>query len=101
MNYEAFTQFGLAGIMLFLLIILLQWMMKLHDRVMNDSKEERLNWQSVIGALKESINTDSRASALFHEQVLQGMKREREEHERILAGQQHIVDSVVALKRES
>jgi len=86
MNYTVFTQFGLAGVMLAILFMLLQWMMKLHDKVMSDSVAEREKWQAVIGALTERIEAGTRSSTLFHEQVLEMGRRGREEHESIMKG---------------
>lgn len=86
MNYELFTQFGLAGVMLAILFMLLKWMMQLHDRVMTETAAERVKWQEVIGKLTERIEEGTRSAIAFREQMIEMGRREREEHDQLLKG---------------
>lgn len=86
MNYELFAQFGLAGIILAINFIILKWMMKLHDKVMDDSGAERVKWQEVIEKLTNRIEEGTRSAMSFREQMLEMGRREREEHAMMLKG---------------
>lgn len=81
---ELFAQYGLAGLVFGALFVMLKWMMKLHDNVMNQSAIEREKWQKVIEELSSQIRAHTASSQQFHEQMLEKGRQERKEHELII-----------------
>lgn len=70
--------------MLGVVYFILKWMMKLHDKVMADSKEERVAWQTLILSLSEKINEHTAQAKGFHDIVNEAHKFQKEEHERMI-----------------
>jgi hypothetical protein len=90
MNVElisVFAQFGFAGVIFFALVLILKWMMHLHDTVMNDSKEERKVWQTMVNAFSDRLNEHTNNAKAFHEQVTEAHKFQREEHKNMCENQ--------------
>ena len=86
MTPAAFTQFGLAGVLLFIVFFILKWMMRMHEKVLDTFDKDRDKTYILMDSLKERIDAGTRAQGICQEQMLEAFRREREEHAVIIRG---------------
>jgi hypothetical protein len=100
MDYPLIAQLGVAGVVFGALFFLLKWMTRLHDKVMTDSKEERIAWQALILSFSSRFQEQSMELRNMTEQNNEAHKYQREEHKEILNNQRKIIDEQNNVKRE-
>lgn len=80
------TQFGVAGLLFVVLMIILKWVLTEMGRILEKEDIERKKWQEIILGFQNCIQEHSIQAKQFHESVSEAHKFQREEHREILAG---------------
>lgn len=81
---ENFMQYGIAGLILFVLGAVLRWVFKTMDRIITNSQEERKNWQSLVKSWQDALTEHTASAKEFHKQVTEAHAFQKKEHESML-----------------
>ena len=100
--FKAVGQWG-CGILIFVaFMFLLKWVLKHQEKILEDAKEERINWQDIVGKISKEIETHTNHAKEFQNYVKEAHRYQREEHKEICTMCNHIStgikEAVILLK---
>lgn len=80
------TQYGLGGLIFAAFMFLLKWVLKQQEKILDGSKDERMQSQTVIQGYQKTLDQMNIQSGEFHKQVTEAHNYQRNEHEKMLEG---------------
>ena len=99
---KLFAQWGFGGVIFLVLVLLIKWILKQQEKILEDAKEERTQWQDIVGKFSKEIENHTLGAKEFHNQVKEAHRYQREEHKEICTMCNHIStgikEAVILLK---
>ena len=86
--FTAFKEYGLVGLIMFAVIALLffvvKWTLQTTKEIMAQAARERETWQQALGNINDCIKEHTSQAKMFHEQVNEAHRFQREEHKEMI-----------------
>jgi peptidoglycan hydrolase CwlO-like protein len=96
------TQLGFGVLIFVALMVLLRWVLRQQEKILDNAREERQNWQNIVSKFRDEIEKHTANAKEFHNQVKEAHKYQREEHKEICTMCNHIStgikEAVILLK---
>lgn len=86
-------QLGVRGIFFLSFMFLLKWFLKSHEKLLDNSKEERANYQTAIQGFLKSLEQMNILSNEYHKQTTEAHNYQRVEHEKIIDGLNTVISN--------
>ena len=80
------SQLGFGGVIFAAFMVLLRWVLRTQEKILDSSREERVTAQLVNHGYLKSIEQMNIQSSEFHKQVTDAHTFQRSEHEKMLEG---------------
>lgn len=80
------TQFGFSGLIFAAFMVLLKWVLKQQEKILENAKEERITSQKMIQSFQISIEQLSTSNKESHSAMAEANKYQREEHIKMMEG---------------
>ena len=99
---KLFAQWGFGGVIFLVLVLLIKWILRQQEKILEDAKEERAQWQDIVEKFSKEIENHTLSAKEFHDQVKEAHRYQREEHKEICTMCNHIStgiqEAVILLK---
>lgn len=96
------AKYGFGGIIFFVLVMFIRWVLKQQERILDDAKAERQGWQCVVKNITREIEAHTNHAKEFQNHVKEAHRYQREEHKEICTMCNHIStgikEAVILLK---
>jgi len=94
------TQFGFAGLIFFGFMFLLRSTLKLKEKILNDAKEERLQWVTLVQQFQKTLDTQASDYRQYMLTITASFNRFQEEHKIILSATAECCSGLRELRKE-
>lgn len=91
---KVFVDYGPSVGIFVVFVILLRWVLKQQEGIVEQAKEERESWRKTIDKINDTLQQRMDAGREFHHTVKEDHKQVRKEHNKILDGLTEITRSL-------